>query len=98
MLVILNMNDTGSQSLLELWDGHKLDDLPLIKLLCTGQMNGQERKNEKKTLERIPGNLCDGASLSLTYQDLLEEVLVVAQAIEIGQFPGVGWVRIGEQG
>lgn len=61
-------------------------------------MNGQERKNEKKTLERIPGNLCDGASLSLTYQDLLEEVLVVAQAIEIGQFPGVGWVRIGEQG
>lgn len=92
------MNDTGSQSLLELWDGHKLDDLPLIKLLCTGQMNGQERKNEKKTLERIPGNLCDGASLSLTYQDLLEEVLVVAQAIEIGQFPGVGWVRIGEQG
>ena len=66
-------------------------------MLCIGQMNGQERKNEKN-LERIPGNLCDGESLSLTYQDLLEEVLAVAQAIEIGQFPGVGWVRIGEQG
>lgn len=60
-------------------------------------MNGQERKNEKN-LVRIPGNLCDGESLSLTYQDLLEEVLAVAQAIEIGHFPGVGWVRIGEQG
>lgn len=42
--------------------------------------------------------MCDGELLSLTYQDLLEEVLAVAQAIEISQFPGVGWVRIGEQG
>lgn len=61
-------------------------------------MNGQERKNEK-TLEKNPGKdpweLCDGASLSLTYQDLLEEVLAVAQAIEIGQFQA--WAGSGSE-
>lgn len=36
MLAVLIMNDTGSQSLLELWDGHKLDDSLLIKPLCVG--------------------------------------------------------------
>lgn len=53
-------------------------------------------RNEKAC--GVPGYLCDGKHLRLTYQDLLEEVLAVAQAVEIGQFPSLGGVGIGEQG
>lgn len=45
-----------------------------------------------KTREVFLLQQCEGC-----HQDLLEEVLAIAQAIEIGQFPGLGWVRMGEQ-
>lgn len=40
-------------------------------------------RNEK-AYRKIPGYFCDGERVSLIYQDLLEEMLAVAQAVEIG--------------